>query len=406
MLIEANGQYLTANGQYLTTSGFEHETLALLTRMDVLPNTSVQNLINTTILNLKIEGIWQLADCLYVKCTHRSQAAQLNWIKNAHNITSSNLPPFQPGYGFEGSNSPYLDTNYNPYLQAVNFQQQSACFMVGMLTGDTNGKVILGARDTSTGSTTRLYYYGSINEYGYINSSTNANNQLNVSAPVNRGIDINFYSYDRNGEYVQGYVNGTSIGTNQLVPSTVPVNYNIYELGENLNGTVGSQSTSHQAFSFYGGYLGSSKQNALYTHIKYFFDNFKNCFTYGEELVLNGGFDSSANWNLTSSFTINDGKLNYDDLATAYADQNINITLNKYYRVSFTINTSINAYVGFRNSLAQWIFDGGLIVLGNGNFDMILKADYNTSTVRINANTAGSSIWSMDNLSIKEVLDI
>ena len=115
----------------LSEKGFEPETIALLSRMSTTPDITRRNIINDLIKGLKDDGIWNLLDVLVINAAHSAQAGILNWINSSHTSTLVNAPTFTLNQGFTGNGSTsYIDTEYNPSTEAVNFTQNNAIFSI------------------------------------------------------------------------------------------------------------------------------------------------------------------------------------------------------------------------------------------------------------------------------------
>lgn len=123
------------------------EAKALFARMTIVPTTLYKvserkAKINNTIVSLKLSGIWQTLDCYYECDADNEINAKLNWVKNAHNLTKggSGTLTFIPDKGFASDGTTYLNTNYTPSSDAVNFKLNDAFFGVNFSGAlDLNG---------------------------------------------------------------------------------------------------------------------------------------------------------------------------------------------------------------------------------------------------------------------------
>lgn len=116
----------TYTSYYKAANDILAETTALLARMTIQPNEARKNLINNTIKALKDEGIWSKLDVFYLMAAHDNQAATLNWVKNAHNLTPVNSPTFTTDIGFTVNSGISLNSNYTISTQAVNYTVSNA----------------------------------------------------------------------------------------------------------------------------------------------------------------------------------------------------------------------------------------------------------------------------------------
>lgn len=82
-----------------------------------IPSISQQSKQNLFLLSLKLNGIWNKLDVIYVFANNGSKEfATLNWKNpNLNQNTLVNSPTFTINQGFNGDNiSSYIDTNFNP----------------------------------------------------------------------------------------------------------------------------------------------------------------------------------------------------------------------------------------------------------------------------------------------------
>lgn len=253
---------------YSSGTAYETETVALLARAAVQPSAALADLINTTIKGLKDDGVFALGDCLYIRGVHEAQLACQNWIKNAHNSTLVNSPTFTAKVGFTGDGATkYINDNYKPSTEAVNMVNNS-CSLVycSPALGTTTLRSPLGALNTSTPKYYFVVFQTAAGERGYLYTS-NANEQADT-------VNGDYLGFSRTGITVQAYKNGSPIGTNQNIAETYSlVDYNIFELGRNLNGSLQIPYNGSMGFSFFGGFLDATKQLALYTRLAYFYAN-------------------------------------------------------------------------------------------------------------------------------------
>jgi len=116
-------------------------------------------LIDGLIANLKTAGIWSGLDAFWMFAAHDSSSGLLNWVSTAHNCTSINNPTFTTDRGFNGDGAAsYLNTNYNPATQAVNFKQNDAGGGVYMNAGSpSNTKCSIGITAISNGGAITIF---------------------------------------------------------------------------------------------------------------------------------------------------------------------------------------------------------------------------------------------------------
>lgn len=245
-------------------------TLVAAGRYTDAPTDALKALINKTIVDLKSDGVFAKGDAMYIRGVHESLLARQNWIKDAHNSTLSATPPtFTAKQGFQGNGtSSYINNNYNPSSDAVNYTLAN-CAIVTMyrLVPTATAKHLLGAVDTVNSRKIDFMFYTTANERIYINYNANYNDQLNITDGIYAG-------YTRDNGYIQAYADGSAVGTNLARTTDAQlINLNIYELTWNYDGNPNTYNNGQISFSFYGAALSPTEQNALYTRIKYFYDN-------------------------------------------------------------------------------------------------------------------------------------
>lgn len=105
------------------------QTRSFLERASASYSGDQKKKLNTFVKTLVGAGVWDRLDCLYLPgFVSNSTDARLNLIKNAHNCTIAGTPTFVVGEGFKNfTNSNYLNTNYTPSSQAVNYTQNNGC---------------------------------------------------------------------------------------------------------------------------------------------------------------------------------------------------------------------------------------------------------------------------------------
>lgn len=248
----------------------ETETLIASGRYDSAPSAALKLLINTTIKGLKADGVWELADCMWVRAVHESKFACQNWIKNAHNTTiQAGSPTFTAKKGFKGDGtSALLNNNYTPSTDAVNFLRND-CSIVHMATqlGTTTARIPFGAqRTTAAAKSFYLLEYTAAVERMYLNSVTYNGN---VDRAVNE-----FLGYTRiSNLYVRGFINGQVSGADAATTSQADplVDRSIYELGNNHEGATYSYWNGETSFLWIGKGLSDALQLALYDRMSYFY---------------------------------------------------------------------------------------------------------------------------------------
>jgi hypothetical protein len=192
--------------------GFRPESQALFARMQTQPLGWHARLIDRLIARRIASGSHARTDALHVMAMQDAQAASLNWVADAYNLTLGGSPTFAAyrGYTPNGS-STYLDTGFNPTTAvSPKFVQDSAHMFAWHLT----------AVDASfdVGNTTSR-----ITKPGTANVFTRPNNSSNMSAS---GSYTTHKGWVRTAAAAASiYISGTSAGSTTTASAAL-TNYN------------------------------------------------------------------------------------------------------------------------------------------------------------------------------------
>lgn len=107
-------------------------------------SSEVQIAINTLITNLKSDGVWTLLDRLWLFAAANTQSA-LTCLKSRNPATTSGSPAFETNRGYTGAVNAYIDTGYAPDPNAVNWQQDNACFFAWNNTSGIRTNALVGS---------------------------------------------------------------------------------------------------------------------------------------------------------------------------------------------------------------------------------------------------------------------
>lgn len=232
-----------------TTDGYTAPTGIYLTALDAY------------IIELKAQGIWALCDVIYLP----SSGGDRNFAKynlkdpTQFNLVEYNSPTYTVGEGFTGDGvSAYLDTTWNPSVDAVNYTQNAASF--GLYMRDTGAQVqaqmgltgvfdALIFRDTGSG------------DFNAIN-----NNLAGNSSGGNSEAGLYFLNRSASNSF-NTYLNGASIYTANRTSNGIP-NIPFYILSRNNAGSAIQSSSGQFSQAFIGGDLSSlatENYNAIQT---------------------------------------------------------------------------------------------------------------------------------------------
>jgi hypothetical protein len=161
----------------VTTLAFDTDYQAVLnyatSQSYTLPSASQQILQNQLVLDLKAGGIWSKLDTLAIFATDgSSDFALIDW-KRLSLYTAVNSPTFTANQGFQGNGtSSYIDTNWNPNTQGVNYTLNNACF------GGWRYNSVNNAVSRFMGATIEITIREDSNAVHRVNSNVNASSFL------------------------------------------------------------------------------------------------------------------------------------------------------------------------------------------------------------------------------------
>jgi hypothetical protein len=160
--------------------GFDADYQAVLdyatTQGYTLPSAGQQTLQNQLVVDLKAGGIWNKLDTFAVFATDgSSDFALIDWIRLSQ-YTAVNSPTFTTDEGFQGDGtSSYINTNFNPATQGVNFANNNAGISLYVKIAQTLGVDIFG----ETSSAIRLRNANNVLQR--LNAGSNALAAINMS---------------------------------------------------------------------------------------------------------------------------------------------------------------------------------------------------------------------------------
>lgn len=224
---------------YATTQGY------------TLPSASQQTLQNQLVVDLKAAGVWSKLDTFAVFATDGdSDFALIDWI-NLSQYTAVNSPTFTSNQGFQGDGtSSYIDSNYNPTLNGVNYTLTDFSFGWYMNQYDTsasNQECAFGTTASGLGwnwvryATKRFYYTG---------TSFNAYSNLTIGSNQ-------FIVANRSGTSLNLYNNGSLTDTSSVASAGIPNS----AFCAFINFTNNSYSDSELSLVYAGGDLSSEQSD-------------------------------------------------------------------------------------------------------------------------------------------------
>lgn len=242
-------------------NGYEPEALSYFSRMTTEPTSDFKNKVNTFISAQKANGLWSKKDVIVLLQAESIQAASLNMVKNANNATFVNSPSFTGSIGLTADTNTYVNTNYNPSTQAVNYQLNNLSYTIYSKTNSATdnfdlGHNVTGANQCKLRSTGNLFQYVA----PYRNGTT-LTSISNLSS-------IGIFTVRRTAAAASaGFRNGVSLSTSTAASSAF-LNNNIFVGCNNNNGSPTSSSLRLYGYYEFGAALSNSEIVTNYNQIK------------------------------------------------------------------------------------------------------------------------------------------
>ena len=233
------------------------------------PLSSVQKKrVNTFVKMLKDSlGITSLAskfDVMYLLANETSEAGLKNLVKRSSDATAVNAPVFTAYEGFTAAATKYINTNYIPSSQGVNFTLNSAS--IGFYNRVNSAVVRMGGE----GAGDVLERTDILVAGGLLYYRLNQNSSLTHAVADVTGLLILSRT---SGTSVSGYRNGALLsaqaaGSNTLTTAT------FYILGQNDNGSLNASTAGEQvSFAFAGSQLSATQVRQLTNCIEVYMDS-------------------------------------------------------------------------------------------------------------------------------------
>lgn len=144
---------------------FEPELVAYTTGLTTPLSSGQKTKLNTFIKDLKtglnINALSDFADKISIRSTETAESSLRNLVKRAHDAIAVNSPTFTPLEGFAGDGvSAYIDENYNPTTDAVNYSLNSVSIGLYLRTENLSENCAeIGARSDAA-TYTHIYHNG------------------------------------------------------------------------------------------------------------------------------------------------------------------------------------------------------------------------------------------------------
>lgn len=240
------------------------ETTAFLARTSGLDATHV-NAYKALINGLVSDGNFSLLDALWIFATQDATTAALNLVSTSFSVTPVSSPTFTADRGYAGNGtSSYIDTNFTPSTNGVQFTLNSASFGIyDRAAATTFGPHQGGVYTNSTAEVVNLDSDNTNNFHARINQDSGTNTSIG-NAAANYG----FVAIVRTGASATNlYQSGSSIQTGTGASTALP-SASIFLDARRLFGSASGFTTDQIAAAFVGS--GSINQATFYSRIQTF----------------------------------------------------------------------------------------------------------------------------------------
>ena len=216
------------------------------------PSGDSLTILNNLIVYLKAQGLWTLIDVLWLPATNGDSNFACYNLKDPtnHNLTKMNSPLHTSLEGFTG-NGGYLDTNWIPETDGVNFTLNSGSIGAYIRTNSDN--TLFGTRNNSSSRQIRLIVNGQAGtNFMALNS---ANNNMGVD---NTGLGLHWVN--RPDSSTLDYYHNASLITNRTQSTVnVPSRSLLLLAGRGSSGSATDLSPDQLSYAFAGADLSSKK---------------------------------------------------------------------------------------------------------------------------------------------------
>jgi hypothetical protein len=263
----------TCLGQAQKVENHTPYVTALLNRMIEQPHDTIKVQINKLIKGLVDSLIWDKLDCFYIMAASDTNKAQLNWIKNQHNLEPIGNITFEPFRGFMGDGAlSFIETHYSPLADGINYTLNSCG---AGIYSRTDTYALGDAADMGCGEKPPyiwINFKGTANGLmrPYLNSTTSSGSMFNYTGSTMGIISVNRISKDSVNIYTIASTGSTermSTSHSSAIPDKT-----IWIAARN-NGKAGTAYQNRQyAAAFIGGPLTKSDFENLSKFIEAYMD--------------------------------------------------------------------------------------------------------------------------------------
>jgi len=256
-----SGTTVLRSGTTVLTQNYETESDAIFAAMGTTPSDARKLLIDNLVKGLKDDGVWTLLDFFYVLAAHAENSSLLNLINpgtfDATNVSST---AYEVDRGYTGAAGDYLNSNYNPNTDRVNYVLDD-CSMGVYVRTDLNAGVDIGGLGGSTS-----YIYPRIG--GNSGVRMNSGGDGTVANANSQG----FYIVNRVLSTHQDLYKNKVRTINHARNSTTIPDIDFYILAYNNSGTATLLSSKQVAAAFAGGGMTQTQVTAFTDRLETYMD--------------------------------------------------------------------------------------------------------------------------------------
>lgn len=217
-----------------TVSAFGAEYQAVYDAYTTKPDDATAAIWNTYVESGVADGWWAKEDVEYVYAAHTNAdgEALINWINpGTFDATAFNAPAFTANEGFIGGTNQYIDWNWNPAVNGINYVKDDASYGLYVRT-DHDGNIFeMGSRNAANDNASIRVrrsneIFTSINDLG--------SNTLEVANTDSRGM----YVVSRTASNVRSVYKNKAQSSDTENSTAIP-SFNFYSLAWNNDGSAG-----------------------------------------------------------------------------------------------------------------------------------------------------------------------
>lgn len=254
------------NGSIRISGVDEPETIALVSRMSTPPTAGRQTLINTLINSLKLSGVWDKLDCLWLPAAETQQGGNLNWKGNYSTLLPVNAPVWTVDRGYTGDGvSAVVNTTHNVTSFTGQYSANDASHGVWIRTNvqaDTYSMHAASAAGMSGVIPRRSGVGAEDTVTALINTNTTTGTSIGSTVT-----SVGLSHVNRSSSNLTTlYKNGVSLATHAVPAIDIP-NTSFYLLCRNTSGTLDAFDTREIAMAFIGDSFTAPQALAFYNAI-------------------------------------------------------------------------------------------------------------------------------------------